>query len=341
MTPYERVMAVVRGETPDCVPVFAELLLQGAAELDLGLEEYFSRGEYVAEGQLRLFDKFGHDCVAGIPHVVEDISAFGARLMYFHNGPPSAGEMIIRSYDDIERLDVPDPADSPLLQETLTTIEILRQQVGGHVPILGGCIAPFSLPSMLMGTEMWMQLLFLEEEPVRDAVLPRLLDVTQQFCIRWANMQLAAGADAIVLADGMASAAVISRRQFINLALPIIQATVPQINGLVVHEGVGDLHPMLDLMVGTGVGGVMLTYRDDLTQARQMVGPDMVLLGNLNNIEMRRWTPAEMAEHALDALDQAAPHGGFILSNQGPEIPLGVSDEAIHAMVQAAHSWRY
>lgn len=340
-TSLERVAAVLNHQEPDCVPVCPVMLMQGAVELGLDLETYFSRGDYLVEGQLRLITKFGHDFVFGFPHVVEDITAFGASLMYFRNGPPSIGSMAIDDYRNVEGLTVPDPAASPILNETLRAIDLLRREVKGQVPILGACIAPFSLPSMLMGTEKWMELLFIEETSVRSRVLDCLMPVMVEFCVRWANAQLSAGADAIVLADGMASAAVINRQQFIDLALPILKKTVSQIKGTVIHEGVGDIYPMLDLLSDTGVAGVILTYHDDLAKAKKVVGDHLTLIGNLNNIEMRRWSVAQMTEQAQVALAAGAPGGGYILSAQGPEIPLGVSDEVIHAMIQAAHGWRY
>jgi uroporphyrinogen decarboxylase len=340
-TPLERVGAVLQHKLPDCVPVFPVLLMQGAEEMGLDLQTYFSRGDYLAEGQLRLLDKFGHDCVFGFPHVVEDITAFGAEIVYYRNGPPSPGSMRIESYSDLDTLIVPDPYETPMLVETLKAIELLAREVGGTVPVIGACIAPFSLPSMLMGTEAWMELLFFEEESLRQDVMAYFLDITTKFCARWANAQLKAGANVVVLADGMASASVLNRQQFIDLALPVVKTIVPKINGTVIHEGVGNLNPMLDLLPDTGVVGVMLTCDDDLAQAKTMVGDQVTLIGNLNNIELLRWTPEQMAAYAGAALKAAAPGGGFILGAQGPEIPLGVSDEVIHAMVQAGHNWRY
>ncbi|MGB8644313.1 MAG: uroporphyrinogen decarboxylase family protein [Anaerolineae bacterium] len=341
MTCYERVMTTFQHRRPDCVPVFPTLLMQGAAELGLGLKDYLGKGENLAEGQLRLHRKFGYDCVLGVPHFVQDITAFGAGLMYFESGPPSAGEMMIRRYEDVDRMRAPDPMSAPLLRETLQAIRLLAQAVKGRVPILGGCIAPFSLPSMLMGTEMWMDLLLLENDSCRKQVMGSLIKITTEFCVAWANAQLAAGADAIVLADGMASAAVINRRQFIELALPTIRATVPRIQGPVIHEGVGHLHPLLDLLADTGIVGAILAYRDDLAECKRLVGNKICLIGNLNNIEMRRWTPEEMTQKAQAALAAGAPGGGYILAAQGPEIPLGVRDAVIHNLVNAGHAWRY
>ena len=339
MTPLQRVLATIQNQKPDRIPVFPIMLMQGAAALGMDLEQYFSQGANWANGQLRLLEKFDHDCVLGVPHVVQDITAFGASLMYWQGGPPSPGSMAIHSWQDVDDLQVPDPYNSPQLVETLRAIELLAREVKGRVPIIGAAIAPFSLPSMLMGTEKWMNLLLFEEEAVRERVMGRILDIGVEFATTWANAQLQAGADVIVLADGMASAAVINRQQFITYALPILKKTVPLINGPVVHEGVGHLHPMLDLLLDIGLMGVILSHRDDIAQCRQIAGDKLTLIGNLNNIEMLRWTPDEMRQKARAVLTAAAPGNRFILSAQGPEIPLGVSDELLHALVQVVREW--
>ena len=340
MTSLERVLATMTHKQPDRVPVFPIMLLQGAAELGMGLEQYFSKGAHWAEGQLKLRDKFGHDCVVGIPHVVQDITAFGAKVMYWKQGPPSPGSMVIHSWKDVDQLTVPDPTAVPELVETLNAIELLAKEVKGEVPIIGAAIAPFSLPSMLMGTEKWMDLLLFEEPTVRKEVMGRMLEITLEFCVAWSNAQLAAGADVIVLADGMASAAVLTRQQFIDFALPIVKEIVPRIKGFVVHEGVGHLHPMLDLLVDTGILGVILSHLDDVAVCRKIVGDKLALIGNLNNIEMLRWSPEKMTQKSREAIKDNASCTGFVLSAQGPEIPLGVSDEVIQAMVQAPRDWQ-
>jgi uroporphyrinogen decarboxylase len=339
MTSLERVLATMTHKKPDRVPVFPILLMQGAAEMGMGLKQYFGQGANWAEGQLKLREKFGHDCVVGIPHVVQDITAFGAKVMYWEKGPPSPGGMIIHSWKDVDQLTVPDPHAVPELVETLKAIELLAKEVKGEVPIIGAAIAPFSLPSMLMGTEKWMDLLLFEETAVRQEVMGRMLEITLEFCVAWSNAQLEAGADVIVLADGMASAAVLTRQQFIDYALPIVKATIPRINGFVVHEGVGHLHPMLDLLVDIGLLGVILSHVDDLAYCRQIVGDKLALIGNLNNIEMRRWSPEDMTRKCREAIEANSSCTGFVLSAEGPEIPLGVSDEAILAMVQASKDW--
>lgn len=65
----ERLGALMQGRLPDRVPVFCNLLDQGARELGMDQETYYSRGAHVAEGQLRLREKYGHDNVWGYFYV--------------------------------------------------------------------------------------------------------------------------------------------------------------------------------------------------------------------------------------------------------------------------------
>ena len=54
ITGMERLMAAVKGEESDRIPVLCTLLDQGAREVGLPLKEYYKSGEAVAEGQLKM-----------------------------------------------------------------------------------------------------------------------------------------------------------------------------------------------------------------------------------------------------------------------------------------------
>ena len=67
----QRVLTTLSHREPDRVPLFLLLTTHGAKELGLGIREYFSRPEYVAEGQLRLQRKFGHGFRASVSDIVQ------------------------------------------------------------------------------------------------------------------------------------------------------------------------------------------------------------------------------------------------------------------------------
>ena len=118
MNSLERVLAAATFQGPDRPPVFLVLLQQGAIEMGLPLSDYYSHGDHIAEGQTRLIEKYGHDCVVGVPHIVEDTLPFGTELKYYDAGPPSVTGMSIKRYEQIPELKVPRAADHPQMRET-------------------------------------------------------------------------------------------------------------------------------------------------------------------------------------------------------------------------------
>ena len=53
------------------------------------------------------------------------------------------------------------------------------------------------------------------------------------------------------------------------------------------------------------------------------------MLGNLNGVEMRRWTTLEAEAKVKDLITKAAPGGGFILSDNHGEIPFQVPEDIL------------
>ena len=63
------------------------------------------------------------------------------------------------------------------------------------------------------------------------------------------------------------------------------------------------------------------------------------LLGNLNGIEMRRWTPEDVDLKVKELIHTAAPGGGFILSDNHGEIPFQTPEETLLAVSDAVLRW--
>ncbi len=338
MNSLERCVAAVTFKTPDRLPVIPVLLMQGAKELNMNLESYFSNGNKIAEGQLKLIEKYDHDAVCAFPHVVEDVLPFGAGLKYFDAGPPSVDRMCIKLFSDIDHLTAPEPGNHKQLQETLRSIDVLASRVKGEKLIIGAVIGPFSLPSMLMGTEKFMKLLFSRNGEF-EAYFPRLMDVCTEFCAKWANMQLQAGADIVVIADGIASNSILRPHEFKKFALPVIEKLLPRINGLIGYEFVGEGQELIPFLKDKGAHVFLLGSQDDISVCRKYAGTSTALLGNINNIKLLRWPPERVEFEVKKLIDKFGLRGGLVVGNQGPEIPYFVPDENIRALVQAVRKY--
>lgn len=160
MTPAERTAVTMGFEEPDRVPLFLLFTTYGAKELGLSIRDYFSRPEYVAEGQIRLQKKFGGDCLNPFCYAAVEVEAWGGEVIFSEDGPPNAGRPPIRNPEEIESLEVPLVEESPGLLFGLRTIALLKQEVGDDVPIMGSVVSPFSLPVMQLGFDAYLDLLY-------------------------------------------------------------------------------------------------------------------------------------------------------------------------------------
>jgi uroporphyrinogen decarboxylase len=331
----ERFAALMSGQTPDRVPIVCNLLDQGARELGVSLREYYSRGELVAQGQLRMREKYGYDTLLGMFYSALEAEVLGCRtIVYAEDGPPNVGHLVIRTAEDIDTLQLPDDLLShPRFRELTTCIGILKRESAGRWPVLGVVTASFSLPAMLMGVGQWMDL-FLNGDP---AVRDRLLGICSQFCSRQITALREAGADLIVYVNPVASATFITPQKSRELALPwvIKDLEEPGTAGVVFFNGGGRINPILaDLHSHTGIGAYYLNPFDDIGEARDFLGPQALIAGAINDIRLIDWTEDEIDREVERIMHAGKQAGGFIFGTL--LMPFRIPDENIRALVDAA-----
>jgi uroporphyrinogen decarboxylase len=334
MTSLERVLTTLGHKEPDRVPLFLLVTMHGAKELGMGLQEYFSSGEHVAEGQLRLREKFGHDCLYSILYAALEVEAWGGEVIFRDDGPANAGEPLILDVEQIRSLEPPDVATSPVLGRALRATEILKER-SRDVPIIGVVMSPFSLPVMQLGFEAYLDLM-LERRDLFD----RLMAVNEEFCVAWANAQLAAGATAIGYFDPVSSTTVVTPQAYLETGFKVAQRTLARIKGpTATHFASGRCAGIVTDVAQTGTAIIGVSAEEDLAALKSAAAGKLTLLGNLSSVTMRRWTAEQAQAEVKAAIAAAAPGGGFILSDNHGEIPFQVPDEVLHAIAEAARRW--
>jgi uroporphyrinogen decarboxylase len=335
MNSMERTLTTLGHKEPDRVPLFLLTTMHGARELGLSLQDYYAKADNVIEGQMRLLKKYGSDCADGFFYAGMETEAWGGDTVFSDDGPPLCGTPVIQRPEDIDRIKAPAVLSSAPLVRVLTAITGLKARLGDTVPIIGVAISPFSLPIMQMGFDRYLDLI--HEQPER---FKRLMHANEDFAVEWANAQLAAGATAICYFDPMSSTTNIPRPLYLETGQQIAKRTIARIKGpTATHLASGRCLPIIADIAETGTAIVGVSALEDLGELKTAAAGRVTLLGNLNGIEMRRWTPAQAEVAVKRAIAGAGRGGGFILSDNHGEIPWQVPEETLMAIREAVDRW--
>ncbi len=325
MTSMERVLAALSFKEPDRVPLFHMLTIYGAKESHVSIKEYFSKPELVANAQLSMQQKYKHDCLYPFYYAALELEAWGSESIYFDNAPPNSGRPIIDDFGDVLSLEAPDVLESSGMGMVLETTRILKEHAGEDIPIVGVVMSPFSLPVMQMGFGEYLDLIYGEPD-----IFSELMKVNKKFSVQWANLQVQAGATVICYFDPVSSSTIIPPELYRKTGFKVAQKTISEIKAPVAtHMASGRCLPIIDDIAETGSAVVCTSVLEDLAEVKSACAGKMSVLGNLNGIEMIRWTQQDAESKVKDAIEKAAKGGGYIMSDNHGEIPYQVSEDVL------------
>jgi len=335
MNAIERLVAVSKGQSYDRVPIFCNLFDQGAIELGMSIKEYYSKGENVAQGQLLLQKKYGHDNLWSMFYVGKEAELWGAKHMIFaKDGLPNVGDMVIRNYDDIHTLKVPkNIIDHPAFAESKKCLDLLSIGSNGEYPICAYITSSMSLPAILMGMEKWMELLLFGPTEVRDELLEK--------CSEFFKLEIAAyrkaGANVLVYSNPFASTDIITNKIFNELSLKWIEKDLfPEGVANIVYYCGARLYPNIDRIYNEfGISIYYLSPQEDIKHAKQVLNNRGICIGVFNDILLIDYTEKQIRQEVKRIMQEGVPGSKFAFGTSG--VPYHASEKNIHAMIDAAY----
>jgi uroporphyrinogen decarboxylase len=330
MNAMQRVLTTLGHKEADRVPYFLLLTLHGAKELGLSIEDYYKSGKNIYEGQVKLRQKYGHDCYYSFFYAAIEVEAFGAKVIYSQDGAPNSDTPFLKK-EHISSLQPPNASSSAVLQKVYEATRLLKTHAKDEVPIIGVVMSPFSLPVMQMGFEAYLNLIYHDRK-----LFDKLMKINMEFCINYANAQLEAGATAITYFDPLSSPTMIPREIYLETGFKIAKETLSKINGpTATHFASGSTLPIIDEIAQTGTAVIGVSTFEDLEELKKAAHQRLTLLGNLNAIEMRNWSVEETKNKVKEAISKAAKGGGFILADNHGEITYSIKEETLLAIKEA------
>lgn len=337
MNGIERLMAALAGAPADRIPVFCNLIDQGARELGVPIREYLSRGDLVAEAQCRMRARYGYDNVWSLFYVGKEAELLGSTEMIFaDDGPPNVSDFVIRNWDDVGNLQVPDRIeDHPAFEEPSRCLKLLSEEVGGEYPICAYVTSTMSLPILLMGMERWFELLFTGPDDAHDTLLEKCFEL---FC-KEVGTYRNAGADVIVYSNPFGSTDTVSARYFEEFCLPWIERELSEVgaDGMVYYCGTSRFNRLLPLLLEkTQFPVYYISPLDDISEAVDIIADRALVCGVINDIKLLEWSPEETREEVARLVAAGMRSRKFLFGTG--VMPYNIPEENIETMLRTAYA---
>ena len=289
--------------------------------------------ELSAEITLQPVHRYNTDAAILYSDIVVPLHAlgFGVEIQ------PGIGPVVenpFRSIEDLKRLRPLDPdSDTPYVLET---IQLLVEELA--VPLIGFAGAPFTLASYLIEgapsrTYTKTKALMMNDPELWDSLMSRLVEIV----ISSLRSQISAGVSAIQLFDSWAGA--LSPSAYERFVLPYTKEIFSSIQNEevpTVHFGVGT-GEILHLMASAGSSVMGVDWRTPLDVARDRLGSEVVLQGNLDPAICFASENAISTE-VRNILEKNAGHPGHIF-NLGHGVLPETDPKVLERIVEQVHSY--
>lgn len=332
-----RFLAACKGESPDVVPVWfmrqAGRSLPEYRRLREGHDilEMCRTPDLAAEVTLQPVRRLGVDAAILFSDIVVPLLGMGIDV----DIRPKVGPVVadpIRSVAGIDKLTTLEPeTDVPFVLET---IRLLKKEL--DVPLIGFAGAPFTLASYLVeggpSKDHRIAKSFMYSEP---EAWRKLMDRLAEATLTYLRAQITAGVDAVQLFDSWAGH--LSPIDYERYVLPSSQTILRGLEGTVprIHFGVGT-GQLLELMAGAGTDVMGIDWRVPLDVARERLGGEIVLQGNLDPaVCLAPWDVVE--ENAREVLRRSG--GDRYIFNLGHGVLPETDPDTMRRLVDLVHEW--
>ncbi len=334
MNGKERVLAMMDGKAVDHLPLMPITMLFAAELAGVRYRDYAADHRVLADVQMRTAQEFGFDHVSAISDPAREVSDLGGAVEWFDNQPPAIVESraLLEDKSRLASLKIPSMTAPGRMRDRIDGVALLKRRSAGTLLVEGWVEGPCAMGADLRG----MNTLMFDFHDDPDFV-SELFEFAVAMEIAFAAMQVDAGADVIGVGD--AAASLIGPRLYEQFVLPYEKKLVAAIKAMGARVRLhicGNTRKILRGMGALEADVVDLDFPSPVAEGRAAMGPDQVLLGNLDPVRtLRDGTPASITV-AIDDCYRAA--GARFVVGAGCEVPPGTPLENLKALTEFARS---
>ena len=334
MNGYQRVLAMLDGGPVDCLPQLPITMMFAADRIGQPYGRYASDYRVLVEAQIHTAREFDIDHVSCISDPAREAADCGASVQHFDDQPPAIDETnaLLADKQALAGLAVPDPIGGGRMHDRVKAAALFKEKVGGELLIEGWIEGPCAEAADLRGINSLMLDFYDDPAFVRD-----LFDFILDMETRFAGAQIEAGADLIGIGDAAASLVgpQIYQEFILSYEKKMVDA-IHRMGGRVRLHICGNTSRILKGMGSLGCDFVDLDYMASMAAAREEMGPNVVLAGNIDPVAvLRGGTPDSITEAVAECHRQAGPR---FMVGAGCEVTRDTPTENLAALKKYARS---
>jgi MtaA/CmuA family methyltransferase len=333
MNSRERIFAHLEGRSVDHLPVIPITMMFACKQIGALYRNYCTDYRVLVEAQVRTAEKFGFDYVNTMSDPAREAADCGATVTYFDHQPVALVEdqALLADKTKLASLKIPDPLGGGRMHNGIRALALFKERVGKDKVIEGWIEGPLAEAADLRGINAVMVDFFDDPAFVRD-----LFEFVIDLELRFAREQVKAGADLIGIGD--AAASLVGPQIYEEFVWPYEKRLVDGVRALGARPRLhicGNTRCILEGMGRLGCDIVDLDFLAPVSEGRRKMGPDQVLLGNVNPVAvLQNADPSTVTATIAHCHKEAGPR--FIVG-PGCEVPPHTPEENLRALCRYGH----
>jgi len=280
----ERVLKLFRRESLDYIPLFSgygSITIHGLEKYGWKFPEIHTDARKMANMAASTFHLFGFESVVVPFDMGVEAEALGSKVNYYAHATdilyPTISQHPAEKVEDLN-LQIPsDLANAGRIPLVTEAIRILKEEVGNQVAIGSWVLGPYTLAGQLLDLSQLAKAAFKKKD-----LVGKLLDQLAGVLIQIINIYRGAGADYITVREMGAGPDILSPRMFESLIRPPLRRIFDEIESPKVLHICGDTNAIIDQMVLCGADALSVEKKNNVTETRKKLGPDVLIFGELD-----------------------------------------------------------
>ncbi len=332
MNSRERWLALLENRPVDHLALMPITMMFAAAQRGVLYGDYVTDHRVLVEAQTHVAEKFGFDYVSCISDPAREAADLGADVHFFEDQPPAINEENARLKDKtaLASLKVPDPLGGGRMFDRVQAAALFQEKAGKEKIIEGWVEGPCAEAADLRGINALM--LDFHDDPgfVRD-----LFEFVIETAVVFARAQVEAGVDVIGVGD--AASSLVGPAIYTEFVWPYQKKLVDRLHALGTRVRLhicGKTRKLYEGLGRTGSDIIDLDWMNPMDEARQAMGPEQLLLGNIDPVQvLREGTAEDVTNGIAECHRQAGPR---YIVGAGCEVPRDTPEANVRALCEYA-----